>query len=262
MLFQFQLREIDQIDAWIHHKERYLHWFGFSDGWFWLNTGTDELLRYTDEILAYWNQQQKPPALPYVNYHVVRLWEDIQEMLPHVLEPIPANILDIFSPESDFIAWGRRVEQHLDDAGVNIIDPAWDTIHWIERRKLDAGYLQTAPRIWFWSDGVSASIHWDNRDITIDGIPVWTAVRGTRSMPVGEFIEHVGDFDQRFIKAMEARVNTVLASWTNPNIKVDFVRLVEEQTERSQRLQKSFRKVGSLRPTPWIQVLMMLRKIR
>ena len=90
MLFNFQLRSLEQVLPWQSQGQSYLHWFGLTDGWYWLHLGEVEHFRYTDAIMAVWRETTDDVAvLPYVDYQVVRLWEDIQEILPHILEPIP-----------------------------------------------------------------------------------------------------------------------------------------------------------------------------
>jgi hypothetical protein len=40
-----------------------------------------------------------------VDYYVVRLWEDVQEVLPSLLEPVPADLVDHMTSDQD--AWYR-----------------------------------------------------------------------------------------------------------------------------------------------------------
>ena len=64
-------------------------------GWFWIAAGDQELFRYTDAALAYvasQNPDLPPPALPYDDYQVARYWEDLMEMLPEILDPVPTDL--------------------------------------------------------------------------------------------------------------------------------------------------------------------------
>lgn len=263
MLFHFQLRDVHEIEPWIYHGERRLHWFGFSDGWYWLKVGDEELLRYTDEYLRVIEKQNAGRTVrPYVDYQVVRLWEDVLNMLGPVFEPVPLNVLRNFSPECEFINWGKRVAQYLDESEASLVDPGWEAIRWINQRRLDLSYVKPAPCVWLWSDGVDLSIHWDNRGLIANGVRVWTAGEGTLTMPVQDFVEEAADFDGRFIEAMRQRVHAVMTSWANPEVRVDFFALAKEQGERARALKRALRKSRALPPTPWFSVLEMMETVR
>ncbi len=64
-------------------------------------------------------------------------------------------------------------------------------------------------------------LYWDNRDITADGIPGWTAARGELSLTVGDFVDAVRDFDRALIKAMNERVQSVINGGLSPHIHFD-----------------------------------------
>ena len=68
----------------------------------------------------------------FVEYQVVRIWEDILEFFPDILESKSKEI------------------QHF----------------------LDVGYLTNSPKIWICSDKKNLIINWDNQDIQVDQIPV------------------------------------------------------------------------------------------
>jgi hypothetical protein len=96
MLFNFELRPINEIAPWrpvsapdarTPEYLRYPHigWFQLTDGWYWIETGQGELFCYSQAHLEIW--KEKYPGHPwtesrYVDYHVVRLWEDLLDMLP------------------------------------------------------------------------------------------------------------------------------------------------------------------------------------
>jgi hypothetical protein len=91
-LFEFVLRPIEQVAPWGAPGEENLHWFGLTDGWYWMNVGEVQLMRYSQRLIdaiPEWN-----PPLPYVDYQVDRLYDDLLSILPAIVDPIPPDIAD------------------------------------------------------------------------------------------------------------------------------------------------------------------------
>ena len=92
MLFNFALFPlgetiIDRLEPDGKHSS--LCWYNLTDGWYWIEADTAQLFRYTPEWMALWSAQDPCPVhWPYVDYQVVRLWEDLLEILPKVMEPL------------------------------------------------------------------------------------------------------------------------------------------------------------------------------
>jgi hypothetical protein len=85
--FGFDLRPLGDIVPWGKADDLSLHWFGLTDGWFWIELDGHVLLRYSDRCAARFQLDR-----PYVDYQVVRLWEDLITLIPAVLEPVPADL--------------------------------------------------------------------------------------------------------------------------------------------------------------------------
>ncbi len=88
---EFTLDPINEIAPWGNEQRGdSLSWFGFTQGKYRLKVGNDLLLNYADEAMKAF--KKKYPALypgPWVDYYVVRLWEDLLELLPHILQRVP-----------------------------------------------------------------------------------------------------------------------------------------------------------------------------
>jgi len=261
MLFDFRLRPLADVLPWGPTDAPCLHWFGLTDGWYRLNVGTDTLFEYTDAVSEQCGIA--PSDEPYwrcVDYQVVRLWEDLLEILPHILEPIPEGVFRRVEPGWDALRWSDQVSALLfadsdeGDAQAESLDQVERATGWLNLRRLDVGYLQAGPRIWFWSDGESVHLRWDNRDLTIEGIPVWTATRGTITLPLPAFLEEVRSFDERLIQEMHERVQAVRAGRL-PNVQIDVSQLLNEQQHRAGWLDHAFQRALDLPPTPWDKVV-------
>ena len=195
MIFDFQLKHIEDIQPWGEFPNKNLHWFGFTDGKYRLKIGDEFLLNYSEEYKEYCSEKFPDYTFEttFVEYQVVRLWEDTLELF------------------SDIVESKSRETKHF----------------------LDAGYLTNPPKIWFRVDGKDLIINWDNRKIKVEEIPVWSAIQGNYRISKKDFIEEVQRFDKSFIAQMNERVEKVCQTWKNQGIKVDFEQLKNEQKSRA-----------------------------
>ncbi|GAB4101642.1 hypothetical protein GCM10028790_06600 [Micromonospora taraxaci] len=90
--FRFELYPLDEVSPWGGDRPT-LHWFGLTDGWYWLEAGGQELLRRPRQVRRH----------PFVDYHLARLWEDVNVLTPTVLEPVPEDCAGL--PNAPFSAW-------------------------------------------------------------------------------------------------------------------------------------------------------------
>jgi hypothetical protein len=266
MLFNFRLRPVDRIAPWSREGQSVLHWFGLTDGWYWMDVGTDQLFRYTDDILRLWGI---PPDhgenLPSVDYQVVRLWEDLQEMLPSILEPIPERVLEQVQPGAQALVWRNQLIDYLipeTDVPDNAYDLLEHTTSWLDHRWLDVGYLQNGPRIWFWTQEQTVVIHWDNREIRVDDRPVWTAGVGSIALPLDVFIDEVRSFDRRLIYAMQERIAAIQQQWSRPDIALDVPALLREQQDRATWMERTLEQARHRPPTAWQDVLEIIERVK
>ncbi len=234
-LFNFRLRDWEKVEPWTSSSgTKTLSWFAFTDGWYWIACGKEELFRYTPNILAKWSTGE----LPYCDYQVARLWEDLLQMLPQVLEPVPNELAVVLADEAEGLRWARRHNAWLEgDADLETIED--ESINWVGDRFLDAGYLVQCPKIVFWRVEDVIHVRWNNSAREIDGVPIWTATEGSHEMLVKDFLSEVESFHNRFMLAMRDTVNLVAARWNRPDVEIDCKRLVEEQSEREDALSKA-----------------------
>ncbi len=264
MLFDFNLLPLEDVQPWGEPPNLSLSWFGFTEGFYRLKLGSIYLLNYSDRIMNYWGY--KFPDVYnglLVDYYVVRLWEDILDRLPYVLEPIPTELHKFLT--MDYATWSSWYDKAIDwrenqlESGSDK-DEVWKIMYtatsWRNNRWLDAAYLQNAPNIWMWSTDETVSISWDNQNITVEGILVWSATRGTYSMTRSQFLDEVHVFDNELVSQMGQRVESICDSWERSEIFVDIAGLKREQKERSLWLESALQKTSSTR---WNQVLSAIR---
>ena len=208
MLFHFSLRPLEEVEPWGGDQPA-LHWFGLSDGWWWWQVGTQKLFRYSPVVLAHWSADfpSYPKPLPYVDYQVVRPWEDLLDRLPDILAPVPDYLAERIT---DTEAWQGLQDKAWAWAEAHNDEHSWDACNvaflWWSERKWDAGYLRQPPKVWLWVQGDTLHLRWDNRAVKLDALPVWDATTGEITMPVCAFVEEVESFHERFMAAMSERV--------------------------------------------------------
>lgn len=237
-LFAFQLRPLDEIQPWGAPEDPNLHWFGLSDGCYWLNVGEQRLLEYSEQLHPGFGFSR------YCEYQVVRLHEDLLGMLPEVLTPVPPELRDFAVRARECQeAWALPPESDVD----------WDRLDhaltWLGRRTLDSLYLSHCTRIWMWSDDHEVHVQWDNHGTHLQGVPAWSAGCGSFSLSRANFVDEVKGFHERFMQQMAERVRFLLATGAPPGVRIDLDGLEREQRQREALSELNFQ---PLEPTtPW-----------
>jgi hypothetical protein len=252
-LFNFRLTPIESVAPWGHDDDLRLSWFGLTDGCYWLQVGENELFRATPQYLV--SQSIKSTCSSYADYYVVRLWEDLLDILPKILSPVPHDLAEkLTSPNLQ--VWQERaygwIEAREDVESENIYEQA---IEFFQNIYLHTGYLKHGPTIWFWSDGTRMHIEWNNREEQEQGILVWEAQVGSWSLPIEEFLEAIRAFDREFMQAMQTRVEQIAAGWTRPGIRIDKDYLALEHADRSTWLNKALDTGFQKQSEDWSKIL-------
>lgn len=267
MMFEFKLSPLKDIHPWGENSNKRLSWFGFTEGEYRIKVGSEYLFNYSDEYTNYLVKKFPEYSfdITFVDYPVVRLWEDILERIPSILEPVPKeiqcfldsgyeNYLDL---ENKAIDWQKSEISK----GINKND-TWSIValatYWLNNRWLDSAYLSPSARIWIWADENDVIFSWDNRELKVEGIPVWSAPCGNYRINKEDFINEVRKFDNSLIAEMNERVETIYQTWKNPEIKIDFENLKSEQKNRATWLESSFNKVHK---TDRIKVISAIKTI-
>ncbi|HKU07730.1 MAG TPA: DUF5984 family protein [Bradyrhizobium sp.] len=256
MLINFTLAPIEKIVPWGEPGSYSLHWFGLTYGEYWIQAGNAALFEYSDHA-------RNAGMNRYCEYQVVRLHEDLLDMLPHILEPVPQSLVPYIHGQSAkawrnaYCAWRDRDDDVTDaDYLGEIADAA---VLWSERRHLDSAYLSPSANIAIWSDRDHVHIEWDNRDRQFEGRPAWSAGVGAYQMSRDEFIEEARSFHVRLMDQMAARVDQVVAGYLPSEIQIDLLGLAREQEQRARSLDSAL-KVGIPR-NDWQQTERAIREI-
>jgi hypothetical protein len=222
-VFEFELAPLDEVPVWGTPPDLSLGWFGLSWGQYWLDLGTARLLEYSPAA-------RLPGLTRFVDYQVARLHEDLLQMLPDILEPLPADVVVGLEDGSLAVTAGRLSQAA--DAEQQPREILEEALYVLYRRFFDTAYLAPRADIWMWSRGETVVVEWDHRGRMIEGAPAWTASHGRREMATSEFRQQVTTFHRKFMAAMQERIDLVCAHWSRPEVKIDLRRLREEQLER------------------------------
>lgn len=235
MLIGFRLLPIAKMQPWGEAGDLTLHWFGLTDGCYWIEVGEDRLFEYSEHAQAAGSGR-------YCGYQVVRLYEDLMNMLPDILEPVPGSLIPYLSGSTalhwraNFDAWCDRSDALDKERFYQLVD---DAATWSGDRRLDSGYLSPSANISIWSDAESVHFEWDNRDRVFDGKCAWSALQGSYPMPRAEFIDEIRSFHDRLMDQMSERVQEVLAGALPSGIHIDMPALVREHEQRTRTLEQA-----------------------
>jgi hypothetical protein len=263
MLFNFQMREVEEVAKSLADHERIsnLGWFLLSDGWYWMEIGDREALRYHDDILALWEAEGEPRELPYVDWYVTTLHETVLEVLPHALNPLSPELARRLGTVEEWNKWKDKAWEWLDSRPDDEYDAADDlygqAIGWQHGLMPDTVYI---PDISFWR--VNDTFHiWWSCDRAVDNIPLWACDSGEASMPVADFLNEVTSFHERFRRKMAPRIEAApkLAESAGLDINVDWLHKVYEM--RIAALDKALAQVPEPGATDWSIVLDAIKKI-
>lgn len=239
MLINFELKPLGEIIPWGKPDNLGLHWFGLTDGQYWMHAGCSTLLEYSEHA-------RRAGTDRYCSYQIARILEDTTEMLPSILDPVPRDLVKYISAGSGRAwrqtsdTWLERNSEADDDGQVwELLDRAQLLL---TGRVLDSSYLSPSASILMWSDETDVHIEWDNEDKLIEGELAWSAARGSFRLPRTTFVEEVRGFHARLFEQMTSRIEQVAAGALHPDIHVDLPGLIAENNQRrheaSQALEK------------------------
>lgn len=230
---EFALSPLGDIEPWGKPGDLSLSWFGLSLGRYRLKAGDNLLLNYSDEAIALLGEGE--PTIypgPFVDYPVVRLWEDLTRILPFVLRQVPTELEPLATLSlSQVERWSAEALDAVQ--ATEEVEVISFLARWHGEQGLDTAYLSPSADISFWRRGDLIEVRWDNVGKTFDGVPAWSAVRGSFRMSVQEFVSDIQDFNDRFMGDMAERVRQVCSSWDRSDVRIDLELLRREQKDRS-----------------------------
>ncbi|MEU5024821.1 DUF5984 family protein [Streptomyces milbemycinicus] len=230
--FRFGLTPLAEVRPWGRRESPVLHWFGLTDGWYAIDLGEHELLRYSERTVRRLRGDGGSPAHPYVDYYVVRLWEDLLALLPAALEPVPEDLADFVACDSSDWCWEDTPE----------IDAA---VGWHSDRELNTGYLRIAPGIRCWRTVAGErdvmNVSWAHPSDPEGEIEFAGPATGRVTVPTSAFVAAVTELDRALLEAMERRIGELEAAGPPPGVELDLEQLRREHRDRAGWLERARR---------------------
>ena len=234
---EFALDDLADVVPWGEGDQASLSWFGLTQGRYWIETPAGDLLRYTPEIQEHW---KSPYAV--VDYQVARLFEDLLDRMPAILEPVPHDIANKYGDR----AWHERLRRWTEEETA-ADQPRWAqppdrwdlyeaAMHWWCARTLDTAYLLCGPAITIWRADNDVHLRWTSERNRIDGIEVFANANGDVSVPAGIFERAAITFLKSVISAMGERIHMLKNGAQTRPCRLDIAALSAEQAQREDEL--------------------------
>jgi hypothetical protein len=241
--FRFTLRPLQDVTPWGGDNPT-LHWFGLTDGWYWIEAGDHELLRYSDRTLSRWAAEDgddsggsdSGESNPHVDYYAARFWEDVLEMVSVLTETVPADLADFVAAELP--VW-------LPEDATPQAEAAAD---WHSSHSMYMGPLVNAPHVRLWRTIVDGddvvTVAWKNGSDS--DIEFAAPIAGRIVVPKSSFDAAVSELDRELLAAMEERVTALETTGPPPGVHVELGHLRREHRDRATWLARArARQVGT-----------------
>ncbi|WP_329074541.1 DUF5984 family protein [Streptomyces niveus] len=208
--FRFGLTPVHDIQPWGGDTPS-LSWFSLTDGWYDIEVDDRHLFRHAAGGTS-------------VDYYVVRLWEDVLDVLPQALEPVPADLVPFVA--GDHTQWLPADRPDTEAAAA-----------WYGQHALDTGYLRTAPHIRWWRTTAASgddlmTVTW-TPDPDSDSDTDHDGAAGRVTLPTPDFVAAVTALHHDLLAAMEERVTALEATGPPPGVHIDLPHLRHEQRDRA-----------------------------
>lgn len=213
-LFEFELKPVEEIGPWGEEPNLNLHWFALTDGTFKINAGKNILFRYSKDIIRHWNIENRDS-----DYYVVAFARDFLSATIPAITPLPVFLQPL--------AWNWQL---LKETSVksNEHESHYDAFRWLGERSPWASYLNACPEISFIRKENDILICWDNRNCTIDDIPVWQAEFGTHVISAEDYLQECHSFADRLLSSMYERIEQIASGKVTTQIAVDCADLFKQ----------------------------------
>ncbi|MFI9585717.1 DUF5984 family protein [Streptomyces sp. NPDC052236] len=224
---RFGLTPLDRVGAWGGERP-VLHWFGLTDGWYCIDLGGHEVLRYS-------KRTSREPDHPYVDYYVVRLWEDMLALVSGAMEPVPPDLADVAAEMSPDWNWVDTPEAEA-------------AVDWHSAGFLYTDYLRVAPHVRCWrtlvGDDDTVTVAWEHQPDPEGAIEFAGPQTGRVTMPTSEFLAAVIEFDRALLAAMDQRISELEALEESgraavPGVELDLEQLCREHLDRAAWLRRA-----------------------
>lgn len=228
--FRFGLTPLEKVRPW-GREHPVLHWFGLTDGWYCIDLDGHEVLRYSERtVQELQNDSDGGRPHPYVDYYVVRLWEDMIALMSEAMDPVPQDLLDVAADNSP--DWTCLDTPEAEAA-----------LTWHGAGRLYTSYLRIAPHVRCWrtvlGEDDTVTVTWEHQADPEGVIEFVGPQTGRVTMPTSEFLAAVTELDRALLAAMDQRISELEESAPVPGVEWDVAQLRRDHSDRATWLQRA-----------------------
>lgn len=183
--FWFELRPVEDVVVELRAS-------GNDLSWFWLTDGAYDV--ELDGVGMFSGRERRG-----VEYAVVRLWEDVLQIMPHTLVPLPSPVAERVLDIERWQRWADRAFEECED-----LDLVASALQWWWDRYFDTNHLIEAPTPYMWRIGDSVHIRWRGADPG-----AFTHPDGDFLIEAERFRDSVAAFDAALLAAMQQRIDGI-----------------------------------------------------
>jgi hypothetical protein len=232
-LFNFKLFSLPQ-SLLLNNKQlvRHLNWYQLTEGYFWFEVGEQCLLKYSENTPVM--HPRLDDSLPYVDYYLAQVYQDLDDLLGYILNPIPIDIFQRIATRPAMLDFLDKQEMWLANApSEEVQEGVWDKYmlaSFIGHRKLDLGYIR-AQHIWFLGLKDQVIIRWGQNQTLNTIANVWYSPCGEYRIHLKDFIGEVIDFLDRLHRQMTIKVDQACQLFPISGVELDLELLKKEHLQ-------------------------------
>jgi uncharacterized protein DUF5984 len=226
--FDFRLTPLDRYEPW--NAARAVSWFELTDG--------EQVVRLDEQEIFTLEEfsSESGGKRCWLDYQVVRMWEDLLVLFPYAKRPVPEEIARRLEPGAGWERWRKRAWERMEGLDERTAEELEQAFSWASRRTLDVGHLVAAPRLTFACiDDVMLATCEPRADASSMDWR-WVCEPARVELPLQEFIHEVERFANALLTDMEERLAAISHGALACRAVVDFVELHAQHIQRQEQL--------------------------
>ena len=228
MKFNYSLKPLDVLIRELKENNQ-INWFNLTDGCYNIEFNDVKLFEYSDTIVKENNNISNN-----LDYYVIRIVEDIFEVLMNTLNPMPEYIFELVNTIEKRKKIELIIEETLRNVSYEEYEKSLVLFKIVSPGCIDTAYLKPGFDNYFFHINDDLYIFYDCE--TIDNI--WTAKKGIIKINYKDFVNEFQVFVCNFMNDMEKRIDESTCL-----LNVDLLDLKKEHNERLKNFEEMLKKI-------------------
>lgn len=230
MKFNYLFKPLDVLIRELK-ENNHINWFNLTDGCYNIEFDDVKLFEYSDTIVKENNMISNS-----LEYYVIRIVEDIFEVLMNTLNPMPEDIFELVNNIEKRKKIELIIEETLRNVSYEEYEKSLVLFKIVSPGCIDTDYLNPGFYNYFFHVNDDLYIFYDCE--TEDNI--WTANKGIIKVKYINFVNEFKLFINNFMNDMEKRIDEACSF-----LKEDLIDLKKEHRERLSNFEDMFKKIES-----------------